>query len=291
MFRETLNQLIEQVSQAQDSEILFEAKKEYQELTGPIFEDDKSYESRMGSFLEWFTLQRVLPHSEKTPLIKHLEDHKDALNLEMLEIAENISTCIHSLFILKKVRPKQVVILELMSKEKYIVEEDQGSMFFNQNDIFEGRLIYYKDKYYLTDHFCYHPQQVLGYIKAKIKTLMSEENKNEKILKEMNTVKDQLMKKQSVAVSKIEKLNTKIENTNKDKKKFALNEELTTWQDKKSDLDKQIEEKIENIRDWTQEKIEIGAKRDRFNLLRRLSYMSLMWERSRQIDIKDIYSD
>lgn len=58
MIREKLNKLIEDISQSHSMDDIYQAKKDYQAVSGEIFEDDKSYEARMGLFLEWFAFDR-----------------------------------------------------------------------------------------------------------------------------------------------------------------------------------------------------------------------------------------
>ena len=46
---------------------LLDAKAEYFQLTGEVFEDDKQFEMRMASFLDYYLFDRVSPETEKTP--------------------------------------------------------------------------------------------------------------------------------------------------------------------------------------------------------------------------------
>ena len=45
MIRENINQLIEEITRNHPQEDIFQAKKEFQKISGEIFEDDKSYDS------------------------------------------------------------------------------------------------------------------------------------------------------------------------------------------------------------------------------------------------------
>jgi len=171
MIHEKLNQLIETITQNNSSQEILEAKKEYQKISGEIFEDDKSYESRMGSFLEWYTFDRPLNGSAETPLQKYMAEQREPLADDDRTLCENISKSTHGLFVLKKVKPELVVVLELLDDKKYLVREDQGGLLFNKGDIFEGRLILFGDQLFFSDNFCYHPKQITGFIKSKIKEL------------------------------------------------------------------------------------------------------------------------
>jgi len=148
MIREKLNQLIETITQKNPSQEIFEAKNEYQKISGKIFEDDKSYETRMSSFLEWFTFDRPLNNSFETPLQKYMDGQWESLSEEDRGLCENISRSISGLFVLKKVKPDLVVVLELLDDKKYQVKEKQGGILFNKGDVFEARLVLFGDQFF-----------------------------------------------------------------------------------------------------------------------------------------------
>ena len=65
MLKDRLNQLIEIATDDGYSSDIFGARKEYQTIAGDIYEDYKSYESRMALFLEWYILDRIIPPGTK----------------------------------------------------------------------------------------------------------------------------------------------------------------------------------------------------------------------------------
>ena len=291
MIHETINQLIEELTQSHSQEDIYEAKKYFQKFSGEIFEDDKSYESRMGSFLEWFTFDRSVPGSSLTPLQQYLENTDPSQSPEKWELAEAIGKSIHSLLIATKIKNDCVWVVDLVDDVKYQVQENQGSMLFNSDDVFEGRLIPYKGQYYFTDHFCYHPKPTVSFIKSKIKNLKANEEKAlaaEKRLQKEITVPQKNLEKVN---TKITKLSVKLASTTKEKKIQSLKDEISVLDKQKEQLDTRIsdlENQLNQLRTVTLE----GKLRDnRFFLIRKLSYMSLKWERSRQIDVRDIYQD
>ena len=66
--KEKIDLLIQKITQNQDSNDILEARKEYQKLAGEIYEDDRTYETRMGLFLEWYIFDHTVPGKEKSPL-------------------------------------------------------------------------------------------------------------------------------------------------------------------------------------------------------------------------------
>lgn len=291
MIREKLNQLIETISQNNSSSEILDAKKEFQKISGEIFEDDKSYESRMGSFLEWFTFDRLLNESSETPLQKYLNGQREPLSAEDRELFVNISGSVHGLFVVKKIKPDRVVVLELLDDKKYEVKEDQGGILFSKGDIFEARLISFGGQLFFSDNFCYHPQQTTGFIKNKIKEIRSVEKEDFKVLKAKEKELAVLQKKYFKMAAKVEKLNIKLDKASGKNKIDNICDMLNPCERLKNDLAQQVESSENSFRDWKRKTILIKHRDHRFRLIRRLSYMSLKLERSRQIDARDIYQD
>jgi len=289
MIRENINKLIEEITRDHQQDDIFQAKKEFQKISGEIFEDDKSYESRMGSFLEWYTFNRTCPDSKLTPLQQYLRN--SSITPENRELAEAISQSIHGLFIARKIKNDHVVVVDLMDDEKYQVQENEGSILFNSDDLFEGRLIPYRGQYYFTEHFCYHPKPTVGFILSKIKSLRASEK--EALAKEKQLQKKIIspQKSHKKITDKLEKLNGKLAGTTKDKKIQSLKEEIAKLEDQKIQLESQISEIENQLTELRTQTIEGEHRQNRFNFIRKLSYMSLKWERSRQIDVRDIYQD
>ena len=92
MLKETLEQLFEFVAQHIASEKIMMAKKEYQKTTGEIYEDDKSYNSRMALFLEWYLLDQYEPGTRQTVLENIIEDNSSSWTPDRLESYKDVST-------------------------------------------------------------------------------------------------------------------------------------------------------------------------------------------------------
>lgn len=289
MIRENINQLVEEITRGHSQDDIFQAKKDFQKVSGEIFEDDKSFESRMGCFLEWYTFDRISPVSGMTPLQKYMKI--ESIPPENRELAESISRGIHTLFIAKKIKNDYVVVLDILDNEKYQVLENQGPILFNTEDLFEGRLIPYKGKYYFTDNFCYHPKPTSGFILSKVKNLRA--NEKEALDKEKRLQKAIISPQKDLKSTseKILKTNEKLAGATKEKKIQSLKEDIQKLENRKIELESQISDIANQLTQLRTEIIEGEHRKNRFDLIRKLSYMSLKWERSRQIDVRDIYQD
>ena len=84
-------------------------------------------------------------------------------------------------------------------------------------------------------------------------------------------------------------MNEKISNAGTDNTK--LNEKLSLLCEKKNDTNKVIQDLAKDIHVLKHEKIRIEGNQQINKLINKLAYMNLKWERSRQIDISDIYNN
>jgi hypothetical protein len=289
MIRENINQLIEEITRDHQPDDIYQAKKDFQKISGELFEDDKSYESRMGAFLEWYTFDRICPESATTPLQRYLKN--TSITPESRELAEAISQSIHALFIAKKIKNDCVIVVDIMDNEKYQVLENDGSILFNADDLFEGRLIPYNGQYYFTDHFCYHPKPTVGFILSKIKSMKTSEK--EALAKERHLQKTIVSPQKSLKkiTDKLVKVNEKLAYATKENKIQSLKEEIEKLENQEAQLESQISDIENQLTELRTKTIEGEHKQNRFTFIRKLSYMSLKWERSRQIDVRDIYQD
>jgi len=291
MLHEILEELFEFAAKSIPSEQVLKAKNSYQKETGEIYEDDKSYNSRMALFLEWYLFDNYAQNSSKTILETLLEENPEAWDADRINIYREIKESIQGLFLVKKVKDDCVKVLNLFDDETYLVQEKDSRLIFRKNDIFQGRIIFFKEQFHFTGNFCFHPEKTHKYIKPEIKTISKtliqykkELAKIEKTLLKVNKI----LKNQ---VKDIEKLNEKISHCDSENKIAKLNQKLALLIEEKENQTKTIQ-KLENeafiIRN---DKINIEGKKQINALINRFAYMNLKWERSRQIDIADIYKN
>ena len=289
MLRETLEQLFEFVAQHIPSEQIMMAKKEYQKTTGEIYEDDKSYNSRMALFLEWYLLDQYEPGTRQTVLENIIEDNSSSWTPDRLELYKDVSKNIQALFEIKKVRDNSVTVLDLFTDEKYQIEEEDSKLAFRKNDIFQGRIVPHNDKYFFTGHFCFHPNKTQRYIKGEAKKfyLLHRSWKKEltKLEKESSKIQKLYLKN---AVS-IEKIKTKIERTDSGTKRDKLTGKLLGLKEDKIKIEASSQQTGKEIGHLKLEKMKIEGRSLISELINKLAYMNLKWERSRQIDVSDIY--
>ncbi|MFQ5673821.1 MAG: hypothetical protein ACE5G9_12070 [Nitrospinales bacterium] len=289
MLQDELNKIVEYAAGPELDSELRKAKKEYQEILGNIFEDDRSFENRMASFLEWYTFDRNIDNSDMTPLLAYIEKRRGNCPPETLEIYENLARYIHSIFIARKVKPGCVVVMELFDKIKYQVKEKQSEIVFRKDDIFEARIVPYAGDYYFTGTYCFHPREALRVIELGIKRLNDDKRKYENELKKLQKRKNSVAAETKKLDLKIEKTVHKIETTRFIRRIPALEEKKALLEKKRSDLKNEHGNLEKKITDLLEQKFNKEIPQARNRLIQQFSYMNLKWERFRQIDIKDIY--
>ena len=92
-------------------------------------------------------------------------------------------------------------------------------------------------------------------------------------------------------IKSIEKVKVKLERTDSISAKDKLTNELLNQEEKNRQFEisiQEIEKKICTLKNKT---IKIKGQRLISDLINRLSYMNLKWERSRQIEVTDIYKN
>ena len=75
---------------------LLAAKVTYFELTGEIFEDDKQFEMRMASFLDWYLFDRKAAPSGKTPAQEFYESQVATSAPERAQAFRGFTETVHA---------------------------------------------------------------------------------------------------------------------------------------------------------------------------------------------------
>ncbi len=291
MIKENLEQLFEFIAQYIPSEQIMEAKKEYQKTTGKIYEDDKSYNTRMALFLEWYLLNNYVSGTHNTILENIIEENQSAWAPDRLEICRGISNDVQALFEVKKVRDNSVIVLDLFKDERHMIAEEDSKLVFRKNDIFQGRIVPHQGKWHFTGYFCFHPGKTHRYIRGEVKKFFLLQKSWKK---ELAGLEKELLKKQKASLKNskyIEKIKSKIEHRNFDAKRERLIKELLVLEEKDKEMETSTQETDKKIDHLKIETIKLEGRRLISELINRLVYMNLKWERSRQIEISDIYKN
>lgn len=164
----TVNEHLEKVlslyTQGDHFENLKVAKEKYFSITGKFDEDKDEFEARMNCFNDWYIFQYRTENSSKV-----IEDYISNHQLES-ELSQSFLNVNHSLFEFSKISfRKQIVLKDILHDEKIVLVKDHPSISLMEGDVFTGRVIKYKDGYYLLKGICTLPEGVKSLLKKESK--------------------------------------------------------------------------------------------------------------------------
>jgi len=290
MIKDSIEYLIKVATNPPYSNNILTARQEYQKYAGDIFDDDKSYANHMALFLEWYIFDRIESTHNQTVLELIIKNGKET-PLDLLKNINLFTSHIHGLFIIKKIKDHSVKAINLFDNEQYNVVEPSGKLYFSKNSIFEGRLLTYENSYYFTGNFCFHPEGSKKFIKSEIKKIFSLQKINLKELKLQNIKLKDENKKLNKTISRIEKLQEKIKRLDSEKTNLKIKNDLSELESIKKKQEENYSLLKQNINTFTHEKIIRESQLIQSRLMLKLSSMRLLLERSRNIDLKDIYKN
>jgi hypothetical protein len=137
---------------------------------GEVFEDDKSMEARLASFLEWYVFDRSLEGRGVPPAEAFLQDSTAALPDDERQDFLDLTRTIHGLFELKR-KPKgeRLKVKELCRNVEFEVLERRQMAGLDKGDLFEARLLPHRGELLFSSAFCYHPRVARKAILAEVK--------------------------------------------------------------------------------------------------------------------------
>ena len=291
MIKESLDKLIKIATSDLFSESILEARNEHKANTGNVFEDDKTYESKMGLFLDWYIFSRIDLKNKKTILEVIIDRDKKTLPTNILKAFEGFTKNIHGIFMAKKIKDHTALVINLFDNKKYEVVEPIEKFYFRKNELFEGRLLNFENVYYFTGNHCFHPKESQKYIYQEIQKIYSKHQINEKELKSKTSQLIIDNKNLQKIIKQSNKIKDKFSNSSSENHKSILKNEMTQLEISQTELKEKCLLLENEVSIFTNDKIITEKKTTETALLHKISCMHLIWERSRNIDINDIYRD
>ena len=173
-FQPYLDELIAFASSESRKPSLLAAKAEYFRLTGEVFEDDKVFEQRMASFLDYYLFDRANAEG-RTPAVELLEQRSPSEAEPAISAYRSFTETIHGLFEVRKLAKGSVRLRDLYTGKDYTVTERRQLPGLEKGDILEARLIPFGGHLLFSGAFCYHPKPASGAIRKEIKRRKKEE--------------------------------------------------------------------------------------------------------------------
>ncbi|HAR42212.1 MAG TPA: hypothetical protein DCS07_06220 [Bdellovibrionales bacterium] len=179
MYQKYLEQIVEEFTTGEYYREVYQAKQEYFDKSGVVYEDDHEFEQRMSIFMDWYLFDRDLPGVDLPPIKFYFRKQKDRFSNEELNIYRDFCLTLHSIFRVKRFtwNRKGFVVADLFSGKTYKVIDSEINAGFARGDIFEARLIPFKGSYEFSRGFCFHPVEMESFILGEIKKVKSQEKK------------------------------------------------------------------------------------------------------------------
>ncbi|MBI2604947.1 MAG: hypothetical protein HYW49_02585 [Deltaproteobacteria bacterium] len=175
MYQKYLDPVVETFTAGDYYKEVFQAKQEYFERAGVVYEDDSEYENRMNTFMDWYLFDRELPGIDLPPIKLYFRKNEDRFTKEEAGIYKGFCNTILSIFYLRKASGGCVFVKDLFSRKNYEVRDGEINAGFMKGDIFEGRLIPFQGIYEFSKGFCFHPVEMEKFILGEIKKVRNQD--------------------------------------------------------------------------------------------------------------------
>lgn len=196
-----LDEILKTYSSEKYYDLLVEAKEKYFNVVGGIDEDDDDFEQQMNSFNEWYLFQYLNPKSSNTIIEE---------SIVSLDISDEFAKCFvnhsFSLFeFVKKNRKDQIVLQDLIHRNKIILSTSHPTPALLVNDVFSGRILQYNEDHYLLKGICVFPVDVKSILKKESKKVRkkSDPKKESHFLLSLESMKNRWRRYGHIDVKKI----------------------------------------------------------------------------------------
>lgn len=174
MIQAQIDQLLQYV--AKDTDEIVRGKEEYFARTGgEVHEEDRTYESRMQAFFNWFLFDRKQADGA-TPVERFLRERGAELPGRDKDVLLGCTQSRLALYeyrgtrgIFSRPKSGQVRVRDAVTAEDFDVTERRQMHGLEVGDLFEARLVPVDRAYHFSTSFTYHPRDVNPVIKREIK--------------------------------------------------------------------------------------------------------------------------
>jgi hypothetical protein len=144
---------------------VLQAREEWGEKAGRVFDDDALYEERTTAFLEWFALERPLADG-KLPAERFLAE--EPLDDQEVPWARSLARSHRSLFEVREVGEGHIVLDDLLGGGAFSVTERRRLPGVEPSEIFEARLVAHPGvppELLFSRAFQFHPREARAELK------------------------------------------------------------------------------------------------------------------------------
>jgi hypothetical protein len=174
-YQAQLDQLIAFASAEPRKNDLLAAKADYFRITGEVFEDDKNFELRMASFLDYYLYDRKSPLSNQTPAEEFYQELVRSRGTDEAAQFRGFTETTHGLFEVRKLKEGSVRLRDVFNGKDFDVTERRNIAGLEKGDILEARLIPHGGHLWFSSAFTYHPREAARLILKEVKRRKKKE--------------------------------------------------------------------------------------------------------------------
>lgn len=212
MYQKYLEPVIEEFTTGEYYREVYNAKQEYFEKAGVVYEDDIEFEQRMCIFMDWYIFERDLPGVDLPPIKYYFRKNKERFSNDELNIYRDFCSTIHSLFRLKRLtwNRKGLIVLDLFSNKAYTVGDSEINKGFARGDLFEARIMPFQGGCEFSRGFCFHPTDMESFIISEIKKVRyQDKSRQTKLILQLASMKLKHLRFNHIDISHIYTFNSK----------------------------------------------------------------------------------
>lgn len=171
-YQPLMDELLGFVTQPEHEQELVAGRAEYVHHTGEVFDDDRSFDARMASFLDWFVFDRPLapwgePPVRVYPAWARLSEPRAA-------VFRTLARTVHGIFDLRWAHRDTITVVNLPTGARYRVPIPEPMHGFSRGDLFEGRLVPFERRLCFSPAFIFHPREIRAALVEEVRRQHAE---------------------------------------------------------------------------------------------------------------------
>lgn len=173
LIEDYINRVLEKFSQGDYLEEVQKAKKDFFSRTLSFSEASEEFDYQMNAFIDWYIFDRKLLKDDITPVKAFVQIYGEDMLPSEREIFLGMTRSIHSLFEITAIKGRDLYVKDAFDGEIYLIEDCENYRSFHKKDIFQSRLIPYKDRMVFSLSFVFHPPEAKKYVQKQVKKIKS----------------------------------------------------------------------------------------------------------------------
>jgi hypothetical protein len=170
LYISVLDNLSKMASEERFADKAKEAYEIYTSKVGGIYSEDRSYESRMTLFLEWFIFECQAIQTGESVLEVYKDEMARGSDAE-LNLVAAMKDHVRDVFLVKSSKAGVIKAQALYENGKYVICDSYRADLFSKGELFEARIVEVDGNWRLTNGFCHHPSAALKFIKEEMKRI------------------------------------------------------------------------------------------------------------------------